>query len=594
MAVHDDAGKHPDAGANTTQTLGFGSTMGLISATRGSEYTNTIAKAMTDIYSKMAEQPHVLVLDNEDLTNLAYSAIVVSKLNANKEVCYHTVLLATTGSDPMRASDIVAEATRALQDPNANVLIYTPSDAINHILTDIIEAKLAEVHGSTAFISTDGVVVKSTDIDTVDLGMRVAAIAYNAVNTEALLSSGLVSDLNIAKAIGKTSPDMRLDCNLYNTVAQDIVGSAVRQDFKVDLVHQDSGNRHELNADTRRREVSVAGYVDAIREDLAGMQQPGMPPIMYTRLHPNIVLTNIETALPTVGFMLLGIATATVMARNEMWLQSLASIDPKSPNTPGALNQLTNIEGTEGPGVQLDFSSKEVTIEEHYASLNRMYTESAVISQDVEVFGPQSQYAAVISAAAAPNNSKARADARAEIIEAAYQLTNGNFPADYPEYEIFACEGLIIPMGHWTDKAGERDIRDVDLAFVCSQTSDMNLINKWSMTSLPRSITKLDPFLTRVEIINQLIPDAVISGKATHVTYTNKFLSTLTAAIEAAGLKARYESAMVINQQYSTSQFTDYLSAAGLSGGTGFAHQGGYGTQTGAYTPYAYMGQMGR
>jgi len=592
IKVNDKPDEQPTGAA--IRKLGFGSSLGLIGATRGSEYTNSIAKTMQEVYANLPTPPKVNVFDREQMSNLAYSCIVVSMPNSNGEVCYHISLLEATGMDPLKASDIVSEATRAMREPNAGARIYTPSDAINGRLNNIILNDLSVQYPGAEFISTDGLVVHAASLEISDLGMRVAAIAFNATHTEAMLSSGELADLNITDAMadsnGSKRNGIKLEYNTYCTTVPNVIGSATRQDFKVDLVEVSQEHAFELNSDSRNRLVSVAGYIDAIREDLPVAAQMGVQPATITRLHPNIVMTNNDTVSPTQGFMLLGVASATVMSRPELWIQSLASIDNKSPNTPGGLNILTNIENGQN-GVPLDFSAKSVTTEEHYAALKQMYSLSPIVSYDIEVFGPQAYYSSLLAAAASPSSDSTRLDALDEILEVCNQLTNGHFPSNFSTAEIFATEGLVIPLGYWMDKTGERDIRDIDMAFIANQTGDVNLVNKWGMTSLPRSVTGLDPFLTRVEIINQLIPDAVINGKAVRITFTQRFISELTSAIERAGLIARYETSVVINEQYNTAQFTDYLAAAGLSQATGFAQQGGA-NHAGLYTNYSTMGQF--
>jgi len=582
-------GGNDQSGNAGAKVLGFGATLGLMGATRGSEYTNTIAKTMIDMYANLPTPPKVNIFDRERLGNLAYSCIVVSLATKDGSVCYNISLLESTGDEPMHASDIVAEATRAMREPGSHARIFTPSDAVNGRLNDIVLTELASQYPGKEFVYTDGLVVHASSLDITDLGMRVAAIAYNAVHCEAMMSSGEIADLNLAEALaasGRTA--YKLEYNTYQTTVPNLVGSPTRQDFKLDLVEVNQDQGFELNADSRNRLVSVGGFVDAVREDIATPTQPGLQPVKTTRLHPNIIMTNNDVVSPTEGFMLVGLAAVTAMSRPEMWIQALAGINAKTPNNPGSLNILTNIENGQ-VGTPLDFSSKEVTLEEHYSALRQMFSLTPIISCDVEVFGPQASYTSLLSAAAAPAGTNSRTEALSEIVSTCVQLTNGNFRSDYPINEIFATEGILVPLGTWMDKSGERDIRDIDLAFVANQTGDMNTINKWSMTSLPRSITGMDPFLTRVEIIAQLIPDAVINGKAVRVTLSNRFIHELTVAIENAGLIARYETNVVINEQYNTSQFADYLAAAGLSTSTGFARQGG-GNGGGLYTDYATMG----
>jgi len=574
-------------------SIGFGSELQLLSVTSGSEYTNTISNNLQEIYNTLPVKPTITVLDKERMMNMdGYSYIVISMPDGAGRVVFHITLLETTGPKPLTANEIYTEAARSIREPNTPMRVYTPDDAINTRLHEMVLRELSNIYPGKDFTSVDGLVVHNTNMDLKELSIRIASIAFNAVHTEIKMSTGALSDINITETLQTSGNTVfKLETNLYHTTVKNVMGVPIRQDFKVDLVALDNRNSNfEFNADTRRLLTSTAGFVDAIREDIPVNTQYGMAPVVTTRLHPNLVITNTEIKNPTEGFMLLSTVAATVMIRPELWVQSLASIDPKSPNSPGSLNIITNLENNQnGVGVPLDLSSKEVTTEEHYTLLRQMYSLAPVLSVDVESFGHETYYMSVLAAAAGPGNSQSKRDALDEIVETCEQLTNGNFPSNFPRANIFATEGVVVPLGYWMDKSGERDIRDIDMAFIASQTSDVNLINKWGMTARPASVTSLDPFLTKCEIIKQLVPDAVINGKAIRITYTSEFLQTLVVGTEAAGLTARYESGAVINQQYDTKFFTDYLATAGLANAAGFGQQRASGGN-GAYTAYSGMG----
>jgi len=592
MAVTRNPGKNNDGTNAQQQQIGFGSTIPLIGATRGSEYTNNIAKIMTEVLSSCATPPKVSIFDRERLTNLEYSCLVVSALNANNEVCYHISLLEATGNNPMTAGSIVAEATRAIRETNMRANIFTPDDAINGRLHDIVVGELAAHYGpEVEFISAEGLVVHESSLDVNDLAMRVAAVAYNAVSAESKLSTGEFIDLNLGAAVKESgSSDYRLELNLFNTTANNIMGRPVRQDFKIDLVEVSRNETFEYNADSRRRLVTVGGYIDAIREDVPMPVYPGAAPTVKTELHPNIVISMIDTLSPTEGFMMLAVGAGAAMSNPELWVQSLASIDGSSHNSPGGLNLITNLEGAQGGvGEKMDLSQTAVSTEERYAILKRLYGLSPLMSCDIESYGAQSYFSSVLATAASPDNTQAKNDACLDLIDTCVRLTDGNFDPNFPASELFAVPGIIIPTGYWMDKSGERDIRDIDMAFVANHSGDVNMINQWCMTSLPRSETGLDPFLTRVEIINQIVPDAVIDGKAVRVVFTSRFISELSLAMKACGMNAQYETSVVLSQRYDTSRFTDYLSSASLNGAAGFGRQYSHGGGA-QYTPYTGMG----
>jgi len=590
MALHGQP--NSDNQATRPQSIGFQNNLVLMGGAQSSEYTNTIVRIMSKKYEQVASKPAIHILDREHNSTLSYSYIVVSLAGGNGEVYYHVTLLEETGLKPLTASGFVSAVTDAIRERNAQPKIYTPSDAYNPLLNDLILKDLGVSYPKAKnFISVDGVVLHSSNIELEDLALRVAAIAYNSVYTEGVLSNGNMTDLNLSDALNADrNTFMKIEQNVYATTVPNFTGTPTRQDFKLDLVQLTKDTGFELNDSARKQLVSVGGYIEAIAEAIPMQQQQmGMQPVSINRLHPNIVLTNIDTISPTAGFMMLGVATGGIMTAPELWLNALTNMPAHANNNPGVLNILTNIENGQA-GVPLDFSAKDVTPEEQQAAIYKMYSLAPILSIDIEVYGPQSYYTSLLAAAVTPSAGNIRTEALHEIVDVCVQLTNGHFPATYNIDEIFTGDGVVIPLGYWMDKTGERDIRDIDLAFVAKHTNDIQTVNKWNTTSFPRALTGIDPFLTRTEIISTIIPDSIINGKAIRATFTSAFVQTLTAAMERCGVSARYEATTVINQNYSTTQFTDYLSSAGLSGNGGFARQNTF-NGSGYSVPYGYMGQ---
>ena len=153
-------------------------------------------------------------------------------------------------------------------------------------------------------------------------------------------------------------------------------------------------------------------------------------------------------------------------------------------------------------------------------------------------------------------------------------MTGGNFPTDFPVNEIFQFSGVSVPTGKWLDKSGERDIRDVDLAFVAAETNDVATVNAWAASVLPSEVSNSDSFLTKVKILSKIIPDAVVESKATRVTFTAKFISVLTQSAAAAGLNAVYKPDVVYSETTNISMLANYFNGAGIgNAATSFARE---------------------
>ena len=580
-------------GSSTGYSLEFGSGInGLMSANQGSDYTLGVAKVLSNIYegSNRKVKPKVHILDKETFTNLAYSTVVVT-LKQQDTVNYFIVLLEETGRKPLTASEVISEWETSMKVPGATPMIYTADDAINNILHSEIITALQSEYGKVEFQSVDGIVLHKGHPSLDQIGPMLATIAYNACYVEAQLGEAGIKDLNIELTVqNQKNKQLRFESNMSKAIAVNEVGQPVRTDWRLDLclVNINTSNRLVLNEQNAKAIISrVGGYIDAIPEQVNLMTVPGQQPQVGIRFRPQIVITSNSSEAPTTGYMLLGLASSLVMANKNMWLAALQPKDKKV--NVGSLNIMSKID--EGEGQRIDFTSKNYSLQQVYAGISSMFSLDPVVSVDIESFGPQSFYQSVLSAAASPRQSTEKAAAAKVIIETANWLTNGRFPMNFDPNRIFASEGVVIPMGTWSDKTGDRDLREIDLTFLASHTDDMTLLNKWTLSSLPMSVSGFDPYIAKVDIINKLVPTAEITGKAVRVTFTAEFINTLSASIVSAGLNVRYEPEIKFTEDTNLSIMSSYLGNAGIGNNTaGFAReavQAGPSYQTG-YTLNGY------
>jgi hypothetical protein len=547
-------------------TIGLGDQLFLMSTGLGSEYTLSLGNAIKEVYKNIpGQKPRVSILDRDSITNLAYSAIVIST-KSNNTVNYFTVLLEATGRQPMKAAEIVSELNMP-RAPGTRPTVYTIDDGYDKILTNIIEDTLTKEYGTVNMVPVDGMTVYRGAGDVMSVAGKVAALGYNATLIESMLANGEVRDLNIAQhrhAISNGA--VRITSDMSRITLTDEVNSPVRGDFKVELGLIDpAGRSMSINAGASRKVLAkVSGFVDAIPEEIQVAAQPNQQAGIIVRLHPHIIITSDAVATPSPGYMLLGLIAGTVMINSNMWL---ACVTPHGKNDTGALNMYTNLDGSRSV---LDLGSKKYTPEEMYSILTQMYSLPPIISMDVPSFGPQTFYTSILSTAASPEVGRPKEAALRRLVQIAVRLTDGAFPSDFPINEIFVNYGIVIPCGVWADKNGERDIRDIDMAFIASQTRDAGLMNQWAQSALPREMTGRDPFVLKTEVIARILPDAEIRGKAIRVTFTSKFISTLISAMRSAGLEPRYEPAVLFNEQSSIANLGSYFSQGAMGNIAGF------------------------
>ena len=97
---------------NTHNMVGYtgSNSMFIMSSNMGSEHTNKVANILAETYKQLPVniRPKIHVLDKETIPGLAYSSIVVSLKGTNR-VNYYTIILESTGREPMTAGDIASE-----------------------------------------------------------------------------------------------------------------------------------------------------------------------------------------------------------------------------------------------------------------------------------------------------------------------------------------------------------------------------------------------------------------------------------------------------------------------------------------------------
>lgn len=591
--------QQPDESMNTrgaVASIGFGlsaANLPILNTNKGSEYTTQFVTFLKEAYDKnisnKAKQPKIVVLDNAIKQRIAYSAVVVAML-LNAKVNYFVILLEATGRGPVKANAMAAEIYAAEKIPNNNnrIRIYTADDGIDKELHSEIRNALFEAYGDVEMYPVDGVVIPSRVQPSYDFCHNIATISYNACFLEYMLAGGLIKDINIATAKNEAGMSfLRIESNMSRTQLKNLVGDPVRSDFAIKLIESPMNQQYSsLNLGESPNDLTLTtGYVDAIPTPVPVPTVPGGPINSVLRMRPNVVITSVNPAVPTLGYAMLAIVSSLVMTNQNMWL---ASVMPKDKHNTGALNLFANLENNANRvGAVLDLSNKDRTLDEVYAVLRQMFMQDVMVTLDVPSFGPETSYLSAFAVAAQANSTPAKTAAAADIIKSAHELTNGNFPADFPINEIFIGSAINVPIGTWADKTGDRDIRDIDLAFILSQTGDINLANDWAFSNTP---TGKDPYVEKVKVIAKVIPDAEISRKAIRVTFTPRFITTLADASQRAGLDARYEPEITFAETTNYDIMTAYYGAAGVSNAAGFARQQFNGGQGYNYNPFGTVG----
>lgn len=576
-------------------------TLPTINSVRGSDYTNNIAKALKEIYNNVITnnfKPVITVLDKEKIQGIAYSSVVVSILQKN-ELRYFTIQLEATGRKTITVGDIVNELANSTRNPNTQPNIYTVDDGLDPTLFTIIEQQLVNSYNFTAeklkeivFINVDGVILHASHPEFEEIAANLARLAYNAAISDMSIG-GKQGDLNIAASL-HANPDANYvyKANVNKTQSYTELGLPVRADWKVDL-YQTIKHRNMTSINLQTQEIPCSrtcGYIDVLPEEIrVGSSFPGQYAIgnepKITRYHPHIIITATETQQPTVGYLLLSIVNSLIMCNQNMWLSALKPTDPK--NHIGILNTEAKID--QGVGEKLDLTNKSYTIEQIYNSISQMVSLPPVVSIDIDSFGPQSSVASLIARANGFNTGDSASAAKL-LVYKAHELTGGLFPSEYPINDIFYNVPVILPNGKWSDKTGERDLRDIDYIFIANHTDDKSLLSQYALSEVGIGYQNLDTYLTRVAIINKFVSSAEVISKTIRCTFTNNFILTLTNAICGCGLNVRYTPEITTLPDQNLSIMSALLQRAGLTGlNTGFAQEF-IQSRPNFMTPYTNMG----
>lgn len=570
--VSGTTNKHTNAYENS---LGFSiGVLNTMSFSKGSDYVMDVAQAISARYQNLntKTKPMLHVFDKEIKKGLAYSAIVVSLENDNL-VAYFTILLEATGRESLSASEIMAEYNNGLKNPNISAIIYTPDDAMDQVLMKMIDNELRQKYTSAKTIqSVDGVVL-SSQADIQLIAPRLAAIAYNACSIETAIEAGRINDLNIETAISKSNgKSFKIESYISKAPNRNELEDITRTDWKLDLNIIDQGSKFtSLNMqDAKQTLIRTGGYIDAVPYELTSQALIGQQPIRQIRLRPQIVITSCLTDSPTLGYALLGTIMSFIMTQPSMWLAALKPTDPK--NNVGSLNVLTNIENNPEKGELLNLADRKYESNIVYSTIQNMFNGDPIVCFDVASYGPQSFFTSAFSVGA--GNGVNKTSALEYIIDIANWLTSGRFPQDFNINDVFANDGIVIPLGRWSDSKGvERDIREIDLAFIASHTrGDINFLTNWALSNIPKSQSGIDPYMTKINIIEKIVPDAKITGKAVRVTFSNKFISTLEKAVIESGLNVRFEPQIQFTESNNLNILNRYLQNAGISNAGNFAH----------------------
>lgn len=397
-----------------------------------------------------------------------------------------------------------------------------------------------------------------------EISTRVTDIALNKLVTYvAIILKRAASETNLANNFVGTGRDIETNLSIKthnphdNHTELNQVGSPTRADFEVTLY---SNNKNQLQQNYSPNKVEnsfpvalAKGYIDVLPEQII-VPETGKHEFKW---RPNIILTETSNLYPTLANKLLSILIGYTMISKQYILYShlrnvVTPNGKESPNSFGILNYYSDVmedrqkrDKNNNP-IEPEFinlSSSKLTDEAKSQILNKLLILSgSVVSLDIGSYTDQSYVDQAFISASEPDNKAnigAKRAAGMEIINAARQLTNGKFPANFPLENIFT-DSVSIPMGYIIQNDSKLiDIRLVDFPFVIQGSNkNQEVINEYYNSFFSNSQPNRDPFLSKINVYKELgLRDAKITGRGTRVTFSADFLRELYTAAREVGFK---------------------------------------------------------
>lgn len=462
-----------------------------------------------------------------------------------------------------KSTDTVESIIAKYGDPTVNkfgkfkpdLFANTVDDIYFDIIKDKLRNKINGLTNSTKFVCLDPKIFSdllSNQEDIPALAGRIVDIATTAISTEYLVTlKNVFQDTRISDIVGNDSTEPKsLKINIEyrgaydpNVSVQNIrnqMGSPNRADFHTTLYSASMGMAPNSNSRNKTAAniniLGVSGYVDMIPAVV-----PNVNGGSILKFIPNVIATETSTRFPTIQNKLLSLVTLYLMVgRNYILYPIMANRNTSTKDTEitssvGNLNILANALGEDNPKA-LNFASGKMTEESIVNYIKDIVMlDRPLISMDITNYTADSYIESVFLYAAA--GGKYADVARKQIVKAAHELTNGQFPLDFDTNKIFA-NTIDIPSGYFVDNHGiARDIRCIDFSMLTKYSSgDTSLLIQWN-----EAMTGRDNGSAFYNIIKMLydvnIRNAVITGTTTRIMFNGEFITNLYTACLRAGFQ---------------------------------------------------------
>lgn len=492
------------------------------------------------------------VILDADITGLPVSALLVCyrlKRGGQNTVAVYTAMIESGRSDLVPQQINIGGQQVEIQ--------MTVGDLFDQYYWSVVERTVRDTLGAQQVLNVGSMVIPEEASSENELVMRDILFHITTALVEVMDEEQgrkrpvLTADIFTVPGV---VPFAKVDYN--STVEKNVVGLPVRSDVSVKLqlnVKKGDNSPYDKTVDLTK----VRGYIDLVYDATApqatqanpfvwSQPQQGPQPVFF----PRFVITGNDSAQDaiTLEYQLLSLYAATVLRKNMAWagvfrpnyaLGGKGKKDQIDLRDIGAITYQVNLTGDpNATPARIDTKANSFTMENLYQLIAATIRDAVIFSMDVEEVGPMNWIHGTFVAASEGNPNATNA-----ILEAANNLTNGQFARFYQGGPVAVPEYNRIHLGYYTNADGEmRDIRDIDYLALLNMIGGKDIrtveefMDTFDRTDIPVEI-RLD---RRYRILKEVLGDSmVIKGYATRITFDAKFIEALIAACESAGINVR-------------------------------------------------------
>lgn len=474
---------------------------------------------------------------------LAYSVIVVES-RVGTDAGYTILVIAETGRhDESDKSMLERRERRAVN--------YSPERSINTVLIELITSTLSKRNPGLKYRPAGGrVVPPHTDLTSPKIIRELALYALGICGKT--LKPG--KDIIIARDLVDSKRYLKVDETYHSApVTGPIFGNVTSEIMRLDLVSKSARESFEINANTPDFAVTSSGVrlsmlLYSAREDN----------VVRVKAAPQIIITNMSSALPSFRSVCLNVVTSLVAATEDKWVTALLHNIGDGTN-PAVLNQLIRDPDLEEPLSLLD--TNKLSREDKGVLIRSLITGDCLVGMDIEAFGVGTYGTALFSKLSmdiasgvvgvrtskdVPGNQYL-SDAHAEIVRELVTMCSyregdhivSSFPADFKD-DIFASSSRV-PSGTFDSRVGVKSLDDVNAMLILSANEKDGEFFARRAAAIEVSLMT-DTYNESLELYNDMgLSNVIISGSKTVTMFTTEFLATLSKATAMAGLRPTIE-----------------------------------------------------